>query len=308
MSTGATRHADEVHDVTVVIPVKNGAETIGQQLEALSRQSYDGNLHLVVSDNGSTDDLPGAVAPHASAFASCRIIDAGDRPGASHARNRGMASVHTEKILFCDADDEVSSTWVKAMAAGLDRGSMCGGPLVLSRINPSDVARHFSDISDPPSIYGYLPYAVGASMAVRRSAALGIGGFDLSYGAGHEEVDFAWRVQRAGGRLVWCPDAVVHYRQRAGAKRAFRQRYHYARSAILLWTRFEDTGELAPVSFRGSVRNLTRQALRSYRLISPRTRHDQAFALGWTTGTVMGHLRYRRQAPPERELMEPPTA
>ncbi|WP_431862791.1 glycosyltransferase family 2 protein [Micrococcus terreus] len=133
-------------------------------------------------------------------------------------------------------------------------------------------------------------------------------GFDRSFGAGHEEADFAWRVQRAGGRLVWCPDAVVHYRQRAGANRAFRQWYHYARSAILLWTRFEDTGELTPVSFRGSVRNLARQALRSYRLIIPRTRHEHALALGWTAGTVMGHLRYRRQAPPQRELMEPPTA
>lgn len=307
MSTGATRLAGEIHDVTVVIPVKNGAETIGQQLEALSRQSYDGNLHLVVSDNGSTDDLPGAVAPHASAFASCRIIDAGQRPGVAHGRNMGILAAATEKVLVCDSDDEVSPAWVEALAMGLGEGDLAGGPLVTGQINPPEVARLFTDISSPPTIHGYLPYPVGANMGFRRSRAVQVGGFDSSFGAGHEEVDFAWRVQRAGGRLVWCPDAVVHYRQRAGAKRAFRQRYHYARSAILLWTRFEDTGELAPVSFRGSVRNLARQALRSYRLISPQTRHEHALSLGWTAGTVMGHLRYRRQSPPERELMERPT-
>ena len=308
MSTGATRLAGEIHDVTVVIPVKNGAETIGQQLEALSRQSYDGNLHLVVSDNGSTDDLPGAVAPHASAFASFRIIDAGQRPGVAHGRNMGILAATTEKVLICDSDDEVTRLWVESFDRCLDDADLAGGPLLMQEINPPEISRYFDDITSPPTIHGFLEYPLGGNMAVRRSIALRAGGFDASYGAGHEEVDFAWRLQLLGGRFVWCPDAVVHYRQRAGAKRAFRQRYHYARSAILLWTRFEDTGELAPVSFRGSVRNLTRQALRSYRLISPRTRHDQALALGWTAGTVMGHLRYRRQAPPERELMEPPTA
>ncbi len=42
--------------VSVVVPVLNGATTIERTLEALLRQTYP-NLEIVVSDNGSTDEL-----------------------------------------------------------------------------------------------------------------------------------------------------------------------------------------------------------------------------------------------------------
>lgn len=304
MSDTPSTSVNPEDQVTVVIPVKNGADTIGQQLDALSRQTFTGHIHLIVSDNGSTDDLHAAVRPFESLFASCTIIDAGQRPGVAHGRNMGLKAAKTDKVMICDSDDEVALTWVSSYAEGLDKGDLAGGPLVMGEINPPDVARLFKDIDSPPSIHGYLSYPIGGNMAVRRHLALEVGGFDNSFGAGHEEVDFAWRVQRAGGRLVWCPGAVVHYRQRAGSRLAYRQRFNYARSAILLWTRFEETGELAPVSFKGSVRNLARTALRSYKLISPRTRRSHAMALGWTAGTVAGHLKYRRRTPPPPQLMD----
>lgn len=301
-----TPGANSYDEVTVVIPVKNGAETISQQLEALSRQTFTGEIHLIISDNGSTDDLNGAVSPFEGSFASCSIIDAGQRPGVAHGRNMGLKAANTEKVMICDADDEVALTWVSSFAEGLDAGDLAGGPLVMGEINPPEVARLFNDIDAPQSIHGYLSYPLGGNLAVRRTLALEVGGFDNAFGAGHEEVDFAWRVQRAGGQLIWCPGAAVHYRQRAGSRAAYRQRFNYARSAILLWTRFEATGELAPVSFKGSLRNLARTALRSYKLISPRTRRGHAMALGWTAGTVAGHLKYRRRTPPPPQLMEDP--
>lgn len=299
--TGAASTPDEV---TVVIPVKNGAADIGQQLEALARQDYTGDIHLIVSDNGSTDDLPGAVAPFNVSLATCRIIYAGQRPGVAHARNRGLQEATTDKILFCDADDEVESTWARALAAGLDHGGIAGGPMAMGQIDEPEIARDFQDITTPPSIHGYLPYAVGANLGVRRDLAMEIGGFDRSYGAGHEEVDFAWRIQRTGGEFVWCPEAIVHYRQRVSSKAAYRQRLNYSRSAILLWTRFQDTAALTPVSFQGSVRHLVANLLRAPKLLNTSTRRSQAMALGWTAGTVAGHLKYRFRPAPPRELMD----
>jgi cellulose synthase/poly-beta-1,6-N-acetylglucosamine synthase-like glycosyltransferase len=41
--------------VSVVIPVLNGAATLGRQLEALAGQTYDQPWEIVVADNGSTD-------------------------------------------------------------------------------------------------------------------------------------------------------------------------------------------------------------------------------------------------------------
>ena len=73
----------------------------------------------------------------------------------------------------------------------------------------------------------YLPYAVGANLGVRKEVWAKLGGFDNSYIGGHEEVDFCWRAQRAGYRLAYAPDAIMHYRLRDTLKGAVKQRYNY---------------------------------------------------------------------------------
>src|SRR5206468_3683315 len=41
--------------VSVIIPVRNGAATLGSQLRALAAQTYPGLWEIVIADNGSTD-------------------------------------------------------------------------------------------------------------------------------------------------------------------------------------------------------------------------------------------------------------
>jgi glycosyltransferase involved in cell wall biosynthesis len=45
--------------LSVIIPCYNGAETIAAQLEALAGQQWSGQWEVIVSDNGSTDNLDG---------------------------------------------------------------------------------------------------------------------------------------------------------------------------------------------------------------------------------------------------------
>ena len=45
-------------DVSVIIPARNAAKWIGEQLGALSRQTFDGEWEVIVVDNGSTDAQP----------------------------------------------------------------------------------------------------------------------------------------------------------------------------------------------------------------------------------------------------------
>ena len=41
--------------VSIVIPVHNGAKFIGEQLESLHKQQYEGEVEIIVVDNLSTD-------------------------------------------------------------------------------------------------------------------------------------------------------------------------------------------------------------------------------------------------------------
>ncbi|MGH9259103.1 MAG: glycosyltransferase family 2 protein [Acidimicrobiales bacterium] len=50
-----THDGERLPAVTVVIPARNAAGTLGAQLDALLTQTYAGPLEVIVADNGSVD-------------------------------------------------------------------------------------------------------------------------------------------------------------------------------------------------------------------------------------------------------------
>lgn len=300
------RAPEQAIDVSVVIPVYNGASTLAEQLGALAHQETKRPFELVISDNGSTDNSVAVAIRAANQFAAFTVVDSGQVQGVSYARNEGARAARGSKILICDADDVVSPTWVESLADGLERYDAVGGAARLDRLNPPEIVGNDPTIaSGLGKIFGFLPYALGGCLGVTRDVLLGLGGFDSSFVKGHEEVDFAWRLQLAGYSLGWCPEAIVDYRQRPDSFGAARQSFYYAKSSMLLWCRYSSDHPLSPVSFRGSIRDLLRRALRSYKLVPAATRREHARSLGWSSGTVAGHLHYRmRGAVPPPLLMK----
>ncbi|MDH3539395.1 MAG: glycosyltransferase [Acidimicrobiia bacterium] len=203
-------------DVTVVVPMRNNAATIGEQLEALSSQQYEGFWEVVVVDNGSTDGSLETAARYASRFQDFRVVDASEIRGVSHARNAGAAAGRGEVILFTDADDVVGEGWIAALVAGLERADLAGGPLDESSLNP-EYAREWGDPPIPTDrfnvVAGYLPNARGNNVGIRRSVFDAIGGWNEEYRFA-EDVELCWRAANAGYRLVFVPEAVVLYRRR----------------------------------------------------------------------------------------------
>jgi glycosyltransferase involved in cell wall biosynthesis len=100
-------------ELSVVIPARNAADTIGVQLESLVRQRFDRPWEVVVVDNGSTDGTRAAVESFADRLPGLRIVDASERQGIGYARNRGVEAACGRLIAYCDADDAVSegSLW-----------------------------------------------------------------------------------------------------------------------------------------------------------------------------------------------------
>jgi GT2 family glycosyltransferase/glycosyltransferase involved in cell wall biosynthesis len=299
-----SRVSEEEFDVSVVIPVYNGASSLSEQLAALAVQADDIPFEVVISDNGSTDSTREVAINWAGRFASLVIVDSSQNQGVSHARNKGALVASGKKILICDADDVVGPAWVAALAAGLDQYDSVGGAARLDRINPEAVIRGQAHVATGlAQTFGFLPYALGASLGVRRDVLLAIGGFDLSFQKGHDEVDFAWRLQLAGYTLGWCPEAVVDYRQRSDSYGAARQSFNYAKSSVLLWCRHSESNPLTPISFSGSLRNLAVQLSRSYKIATSTERREYAKDLGWTAGVVAGHLNYRKIGSVPRPLL-----
>lgn len=232
--------------VSVVMPVRDAAETLPAALEALTTQTYTGDWEVVVADNGSRD--PGAAI--AAGFVDrlpLRVVDAGARSGISAARNLGREEARGELLVFCDADDQVTPGWLAAMVDAATVAEVVGGRLETAALN-DPLHRSWRGEPQPPHslarALNHLPYATGASLAVWTEVFDQLDGFDESLPFGGDDIDFCWRAQQAGHRLGLAEAAVTSYRYRTSLRAACRQAYRYGIADTYLYTRFRS--DLAP--------------------------------------------------------------
>ncbi len=85
--------------VTVLIPVYNGEEHIGDCLDSLLNQSYD-NYQIVVVNDGSRDKTLEKLQQY-----PVKILSYEENKGISYALNYGIDHIDTDYIVRMDADD-----------------------------------------------------------------------------------------------------------------------------------------------------------------------------------------------------------
>lgn len=276
--------------VSVVIPAHNAAHTIDEQLAALAEQDYDGPIEIVVADNGSADDTVQRVRAWADRIPRLRVVDAAARRGPAHARNVGIAAASSGLVLCCDADDIADRAWVRTLVVALATADAVAGGTVAFRHDPPVPApppRPFGKAG-----FGFLPALMSCSFGLRRAAWEAIGGFDEDFPT-CEDIDLAWRIQRAGFTLVQAPDAFVYYREPEAARDLFRSWYRYGRSQPLLMRRFGPDGlhRDRPVRVLAAWGRL---ALTCYRLAGNHSaRRTWSREFGRRVGRLVGSIRSR---------------
>lgn len=231
-------------DVSVVIPVYNCEEVLADQLRALGSQTYPGAWEVVVADNGSTDASLRVARGFADTVPGLKIVDASGVRGPSHARNRGARAASGRLLLFCDADDVVSSGWVEAMCAASTAAELIAGsgqstrdPVGLASAPPADI--------ETPTGFRFLPWYRSSNLAVHRQVFEDVGGFDEGRCIG-EDVDFCWRVQTAGHRFRFVPEGFVAYRERPDLWSAAKRQFAFGLAAPGLYRDFSAAGAPLP--------------------------------------------------------------
>jgi GT2 family glycosyltransferase len=220
-------------EVTVVVPVFNGAATIAACLSSLLALLYPRErFEIIVVDNGSTDHTREVL----KAFGDAIRVQSETTLGAAAARNRGVLSARGRLIAFIDADCVAEPEWLTAIVAPLSdlRVGVVGGRI----LSPAGGNRieHFGELihDQQRAIEAYdPPYVNTASWASRREVLLEIGLFDETLLRG-QDVDLAWRIHRAGLRLVYARDAVVHHRHESTVFGLMHEGFVHGRSAVSL--------------------------------------------------------------------------
>lgn len=279
--------------VSVVLPVRNGATTLDDQLDALARQSYTGRWELVVSDNGSTDGTRARVVSWQGGMpAKLRIVDSSDRRGVAHARNVGIREARGAYVLICDADDIVSPEWIKQMVAALRDHEIVTGLCDRRRFNTPDQYEWMGageDVDHP--IYGHRPHASGGNMGVRRELALALAGFDETL-LRAEDADWSWRAQYAGHEVWFDPSAVIHLRMSGDLRAVAHAFYRGGFAEPLLYRRHRAHG--MPREPLSNVLNEWRWVVRNARsaLREPNLRYRWAANAAQRFGRVVGSFRH----------------
>ncbi|WP_354702302.1 hypothetical protein DSM112329_02660 [Paraconexibacter sp. AEG42_29] len=190
--------------VSVIVPARDAAGTIGALLEALAGQlPVPGDVEVIVADDGSVDGTGDLARAHAVVAQVVRTGGVG--PGA--ARNAAIAVASGDVLAFTDADCVPAPDWLQRALAALGDGA----DLVQGTVVPAGPAGPFDRTVRVGQLTGLYETA---NLVVRAPWVARVGGFQpwLSPRRSKElgeDVWLGWRIARAGGRVAFAADARV---------------------------------------------------------------------------------------------------
>ena len=242
--------------VSVVIPVLDGASTVGDTLRALLAQSgAPADREVIVVDNGSTDGTPDVVRQF-----DVTLLEE-SRRGPAAARNRGLRAARGEVIAHLDADTLPTRRWLAEITAPFadPMVHLAAGETVNFR-SDSALDRYYarSGLFDSKSNIHreVMPFAASGNMAVRRSSALAIDGWNDEMITA-EDVDFSHRLlRRFRSEIAYRPAAVLFHRNGGTREELRRQAWRYGEGAADLYRRYPDVLPWGTRQYLHLVRNL----------------------------------------------------
>lgn len=219
--------------ISVLVPVFNGARTIGQTLRSLRSQTHT-DLEILVSDNASSDETVGIVRAHGAQDARIRLIRNDVNVGYCRNIRRAAEAASSDIIAIYHADDVYHPTIVAKELALLISDSSIGGvfahPAVFTRSVRSAVRKRFySGLSRRlpfdqsrnaivaaydelrPVLLEHGNVFACPSFMTRRSLFLHLGGFTDRFPS-NEDFELWLRYLQVGWKLGIVNEHLLYYR------------------------------------------------------------------------------------------------
>jgi glycosyltransferase involved in cell wall biosynthesis len=221
--------------VSVIIPVKNGANHIRELLDSLMQVDYEKDkMEIIVVDGKSTDETREVVSQY-----PVQLLTE-ERPGLNGARNTGLRHSSGEIIVFTDFDCVIPKNWIAEIVENFQNSNVgCAGGNVqryyedfLSQYADESimpVMRIFKKRETIDSVKPPMHYPAGCNMAFKREAIEKAGIFDESIKYGFDEDELVERICRRGYKMVLDPQVLVKHKHRASIQNLLKQNFSYGR-------------------------------------------------------------------------------
>ncbi|MEN3746058.1 glycosyltransferase family A protein [Sphingomonas sp. HF-S3] len=196
-------------EVSVVMPVYNGAAYVEAALRSIAAQDMD--MEILVHDDGSTDDSLEIV--RAFARLDGRLdISTGSNAGPASARNRCLERARGRWIAFLDHDDVWPVGRLRRQVGMLEKNAKAGavlGHCIMFGSSPDDPAS-LSSADGRKVLAGFLQAGTFRSEALRA-----LGGLDPDLRAA-DDLDLYLRLAESNWSLMIDPEIAFHYRLHPG--------------------------------------------------------------------------------------------
>lgn len=220
-------------DISIIIINWNTRQMLLNCIESLYRFDISARYEILVVDNGSSDGSVEAVRHH---FPDVIVIANSSNEGFAAANNRALRVMHGRYALLLNSDTIVKENSLNVLYEFMESHPLIGicGPQLLN----SDGSKQTSYGRFPtlmsefmsknfirlfPRVYHNLyadhgcvctkpvDFVIGACMMVRREALEQVGLLDEQYFFFYEEIDWCWRMKKAGWHVFYLSEAEVYH-------------------------------------------------------------------------------------------------
>jgi GT2 family glycosyltransferase len=243
-----------------------------QFLPSVLQSEYDA-LQVIVADNCSTDD---SISFLQHTYPQVQIIQLEKNYGFARGYNEALKQVKSDYYVLLNSDVEVKASWIKPVIELMegDKEIAACQPKILQYENrelfeyagaaggwldflgyPFARGRIFDVCENDHGQYDDVApifWASGAAMFVRSNVYHELGGLDEYFFAHQEEIDFCWRIQRAGHKIFCCPQSIVYHvgggtLPKGNARKVF---LNFRNNLIMMWKNLTFAEAFWKITFR----------------------------------------------------------
>ncbi|MFC1559535.1 glycosyltransferase family 2 protein [Candidatus Margulisiibacteriota bacterium] len=252
-----------MQDLSIIIANHNSKEYLDRCLSSVVKTASDISHEIILVDNASSD---GSVKLVREKYPQVKVIENGENLGFSKASNKGIRSAAGKYIMLLNNDVLIKERALKKLVDFLRENSDAGavGPKLLNIDGtiqhqcrrdfptPMNAFFYFSGLGRlfpknkslnaylrtylDDEVVGAVDSLCGASMVVRKEAIKKIGLLDEDYFMYGEDLDWCYRIKKAGWKIYYQPQAeIVHYGGRTSRQNSYKNIYEFHKAMRLFY-------------------------------------------------------------------------
>lgn len=256
---------------SIIVPLYNRPEEIGELLQSLTGQTYK-QFEVIVVEDGSTRDAKDVVDSFADKLDVRYFVKHNE--GQGFARNYGFAQAKGDYFIVFDSDVLVPEQYLTIVKSAIEReewDAFGGADAAHPSFSPVQKAISYS-MTSVLTTGGIRGNKVHVGQFHPRSFNMGIarkvweqtGGFKLSRRS--EDIEFSIRMIRQGFKVGLIADAFVYHKRRSNFKQFYTQTYNFGKGRIDIAQLYPE--ELKPVHLLPAVFTMALVLLLALNLLS----------------------------------------